>query len=121
MGRVLLMDSQEFEVTSSLDRKSYRCRFYTLITGIATRHSDTVDVKFLVNGKGVVIALPHTAWVEHQQRTGHPLTDSDAIQIAGLFLKELLERGEPIEEPFLTPTVQQTLDLAARIHSSVPR
>ena len=115
------MDFQEFEVASSLGRKSYHCRFYTLITGIAPRHSDTVDVKFLVNGKGVVVALPHTAWAEVQRRTGHPLTDSDAIQIAGLFLKELLERGEPIEEPFLTTTVQQTLDLAERIHSSVSR
>ena len=115
------MDSLEFEVTSSLDSNRYRCRFYTLITGIATRHSDTVDVKFLVNGKGTVIALPHPAWAEQQRRTGHSLTDSDAIQIAGLFLKELLERGEPIEGPFLSPTVQRTLDLAQRIHSSVSR
>ena len=121
MGRVLLMDSQEFEVASSLDGKNYRCRFYTLVTGIAPRHSDTVDVKFMVNGKGVVVALPHPAWAEQQRRTGHSLTDSDAIRIAGLFLKGLLERGEPVEEPFLTTTVQQTLDLAEKIHFSVPR
>ena len=115
------MDFLEFEVTSSLDGKTYRCRFYTLTTAIATRHSDTVDVKFLVNGKGVVVALPHPAWAEQQRRTGHFLTDSDAIQIAALFLRELLERGEPIEEPFLPPTVQQTLELAEKIHASLSR
>ena len=119
-GGVLFMDSQEFGVTSSLDGKIYHCRFYTLMTGIALRHSDTVDVKFLVNGRGVVIALPHSAWAEYQRRTGFFLTDSNAIPIAALFLKEMLERGEPVGEPFLTPTVQQTLDLAAKIHFSVP-
>ncbi|MBI4460820.1 MAG: hypothetical protein HY648_12280 [Acidobacteria bacterium] len=111
------MNLQEFEVSSVLDGKRYQCRFYNLMTGISLRHSDTVDVKFLVNGKGVVIALPHAAWAEHRQRSGRFLTDSDAIQIAGLFLKESLERGEPLGEPFFTPTVQQTLELATKIRS----
>ena len=115
------MDHEEFSVISPLDGKTYQCRFHTLATGIAPRHSDTVDVKFLVNGKGVVIALPHSAFAEYRRRTGRGFTDADAIRIAALFLKELLERGERVEAPFLTPSPQQALELAQKIPSLVSR
>jgi hypothetical protein len=101
-----------FEVSSPLDGKVYRCRFHTLATGISLRHSDTVDVKFLVNGAAVVLALPHAAFAERIQKTGQPLTDQDAVRIAGLSLKRLLERGERVETPLLTLSPQQTLELA---------
>ena len=52
------MAYEEFSASSPASGKTYRCRFHTLMTGISLRHSDTVDVKFLVDGKGVVIALP---------------------------------------------------------------
>ncbi len=105
---------EAFEVRSPLDGKVYCCRFHTLATGISPRHSDTVDVKFLVNGAPVVLALPHAAFAEHRQTTGQPLTDQDAIRIAGLSLKQLLERGERVDVPLLTLTTQQTLELAER-------
>ena len=115
------MSYEEFSVVSGAGGKRSDCRFYTLITGISPRHSDTVDVKFLVNGKPVVIALPHTAFAENRYRTGSPLTDIRAIQIAGLFLRELLEKEGLDEDRLLVPSTQQTLDLAAAIHSMPAR
>lgn len=109
------MDYQEFAVASPLDGKTYRCRFHHLMTGISLRHSDTVDVQFLVNGKGITMALPHAAFAEYRRQTGVGLTDRDAIEIAGLFLKELLEKGERVEESLLTPSPQETLGLARKI------
>ena len=115
------MGYDEFSVSSSLDGKNYHCRFHTLMTGISLRHSDTVDVKFLVNGKGTVIALPHSAVAEYRRQPGRSLTDADIVQIAGWFLKELLEKGDWTEESMVTVSPQQTLELADRVHSSVSR
>ena len=39
-----------FEVTSKLSGKVYRCRFSHMWNGVATRHSDTIDTKFFVEG-----------------------------------------------------------------------
>ena len=115
------MSYEEFSVVSGVDGKPYDCRFYTLMTGISLRHSDTVDVTFLVNGKPVVIALPHVALAEYRHRTGSPLGDVKAIQIAGLFLKELLEKEGLDEDRLLVPSTQQTIDLAEKIHAVPPR
>jgi len=106
------MSYEEFSVVSSIDGKQYSCRFHTLMTAISLRHSDTVDVKFLVGGKPVVVALPHNAFAEYRQRTGRPITDAMAIQIAGLFLRELLEKEGFEEDRRLVPSAQQTLQLA---------
>ena len=40
----------EFDVSSRLTDHTYHCRFSHLWNGVATRHSDTVDTKFLVDG-----------------------------------------------------------------------
>ncbi len=82
------------------------------MTGISPRHSDTVDVKFLVNGEPVVLALPHAAFAEYRRKTGRPLTDQDAVRIAGLSLKQWLERGERVDVSLLRLTPQRTLELA---------
>ena len=109
------MNFEEFSAYSSLEGKNYQCRFYNLATGIAPRHSDTVDVKFLVNGKGVVVALAHAGLVEFRRQTGRSLTDPDVIWIAALTLKELLETGDGVEEPLITLSPQQTLEQAQRM------
>jgi len=45
------------------------CLYQALIVAIATRHADAVDIKFLVDGRPVWVALPHPAWVEYKKRT----------------------------------------------------
>ena len=119
--KLTTMGYEAFSVSTAAEGRAHECRFYTLTTGISPRHSDTVDVKFLVNGKGMVIALAHPAFALYQQRMGCGLTDADAVQMAGLFLKNLLERGERVEDPFVQLTTEQTLELASQIHSGVPR
>lgn len=115
------MGFEEFSVSPAGGGKPCHCRFHSLTTGISPRHSDTVDVKFLVNGKGIVIALPHPAFAEYHRRRGRGLTDTDAIQMAGLFLKGLLERGDPVEESFVGPSVEEALELAQKVLAAAPR
>ena len=109
------MNYQEFSVVSGLDGKQYDCRFYTLMTAISLRHSDTVDVTFLVNGKRLVISLPHAAFAEYRRRAGRPLSDEVAIQMAALLLKERLEKEGRGDERELAPSIEQTLELAEKV------
>jgi hypothetical protein len=83
-----------FEVRSKLTGQAYHCRFSHLWNGIATRHSDTIDTKFFVNGRAVVVGLEHTAFVEFRARHGRDLTDREASYIAAQFLAERLEQED---------------------------
>ena len=83
-----------FEVRSRLTGQTYQCRFSHVWNGIATRHSDTVDTKFFVEGRGVVLGLAHTAFVEFRNRAGRDLTDREASFLAAEFLRERLEQED---------------------------
>lgn len=83
-----------FEVRSKLTDQTYQCRFSHLWNGIATRHADTVDCKFFVDGRGVVVGLAHTALVEFRRGAGRDMTDRELSYIAAHFLAERLEQEE---------------------------
>ena len=83
-----------FEVPSKVTDHVYRCRFSHCWNGIATRHSDTMDCKFLVDGKGVVLGLAHPGFVAFRERAERNLTDREASYIAAEYLRERLEQEE---------------------------
>jgi hypothetical protein len=83
-----------FEVTSKLTGHVYECRFSYLWNGIATRHSDTIDTKFFVDGGVVMVGLAHTAFVKFRERSGRDLTDREASFIAADYLRERLEEED---------------------------
>jgi hypothetical protein len=83
-----------FDVASKLSDQVYHCRFSHLWNGIATRHSDTIDCKFFVGGRGVVVGLAHTAFVEFRTRAGRDLSDREASYIAAEYLQERLEEED---------------------------
>ncbi|MBI2956498.1 MAG: hypothetical protein HYY26_04205 [Acidobacteria bacterium] len=80
-----------FTVRGRLTGEEFKVRFSHLWAAIATRHSDTMDCKFLVNGRGVIVALPHPGFVEFRRRAGRSLHDPEAAQIAAACLREYLE------------------------------
>lgn len=84
---------EDFYVTERWSGKQVHCIYESLIVAISTRHADAVDIKFLVDGQPVWIALPHPAWVEYKQRAGKSISDPLAVQIAGHYLKQALEGG----------------------------
>jgi hypothetical protein len=83
-----------FEVVSKLTGKAYQCRFSHMWNGIATRHSDTIDTKFFVDGEALVVGLSHTAFVKFREKTGRDLTDREASFITAEYLKERLEEED---------------------------
>jgi len=83
-----------FEVTSKLFGQTYQCRFSHMWNGIATRHSDTIDTKFFVDGGAHVVGLAHTAFVKFRAEHGRELTDREASFIAAEYLRERLEEED---------------------------
>lgn len=113
----------DFTAADRWTKKNVHVLYQALIVAIATRHADAIDIKFLVDGSPVWVALPHPAWVEYKKRTGRQITDSLAMDIAGHFLKTALESGEGLGREMYSLTVEETLKhvsaIAAEVESPV--
>lgn len=100
---------EDFRVTDRWTGDSLHCLWKANIVAIATRHADAVDVRFDVNGRAMWIALPCLAWVEQKKRTGNVITDQLTAQIAGRYLKQLVEDGYDSRREVYTMTVDEAL------------
>ena len=83
-----------FDVPSKVTDCIYHCSFSHCWNAIATRHSDTMDCKFLVDGKGVILGLAHPAFVEFRSRAARDLTDREASYIGAEYLRGRLEQED---------------------------
>jgi hypothetical protein len=106
---ILTLMFENFTATDRWTKKPVHCVYQAMIVAIATRHADAVDIKFLVDGRKVWVALPHPAWVEYKKRTGRSITDSLAAEIAGHYLKSALEAGEGLGREMYSLTIEETL------------
>lgn len=83
-----------FDIPSKVTDQVYHCRFSHVWNAIATRHADTIDCKFLVDGKPVILGLAHPGFVQFQTASGRSLTDREASYIAAEYLRERLEQED---------------------------
>lgn len=90
--------------------RTWQVDFLWLQTAIAIRHSDTVDVKFLLSSGETrlekVIALPHADLVALSQKTGRPLTDPWCSRLAALHLMHMIETGEDWDKDLVTVSAE---------------
>src|ERR1700751_1469867 len=100
---------EDFHVTDRWSEEDLHCKWKANIVAIATRHADAVDIRFDVNDRPMWIALPCTAWVEQKRRSGKVITDQLAAQIAGRYLKQLIEEGYGAGREVYTMTVTDVL------------
>jgi hypothetical protein len=114
----------DFTATDRWTKKQVHVLYQALVVAIATRHADAVDIKFLVDGRPVWVALPHPAWVEYHKLSGQMITDALAKEIAGHYLKTALESGEGLGREMYGLTVEETLKhldaVVAEVEGPVP-
>jgi hypothetical protein len=101
---------EDFHIADRWTGEDLHCQWKGNIVAIATRHADAVDIRFDVNGRPMWIALPCLAWVEQKQRSGRVITDQLASQIAGRYLKQLIEEGYDSRREVYTMSVPEVLD-----------
>jgi len=82
-----------FEVSAQAAPGAVQVRFMHLLSGIATRHSDTMDCIFRLNGQRVCVSISCPALTELREREGKYLTDQQLAEIAALFLRRALEHA----------------------------
>jgi len=111
---------RDFHAQDRWTKKQAHCIYQALIVAVATRHADAVDIKFLVEGRPVWVALPLVAWTEYKKRTGKTITDPLAIAIAGHYLKMALETGEGVGREMYSLTVPQTLQHLEAVVTETP-
>jgi hypothetical protein len=100
---------EDFHVADRWSGEDLHCRWKGTIVAIATRHADAVDLRFDVNGRPLWIALPLDAWTQQKQRSGKVITDQLAAQIAGRFLRQLIQEGSDSRREIYTMTVPEVL------------
>ncbi|HEY1924898.1 MAG TPA: hypothetical protein VGG58_06575 [Candidatus Acidoferrum sp.] len=102
-----------FDVPSKLTDQAYHVEFSHLWNAITTRHSDTVDSKFFVDGRGVVVGVAHTGLTDFRERAAREVTDREISFIAAEYLRERLEQED--ERPIYDVSRNDVLRLIEKI------
>ena len=82
-----------FEVASKGLGGPVKVHFVHLYPAIATRHSDSIDAVFLVDGRKATVAISCATLAELRERDGKNFTDQQLADIAALHLRRTLEHG----------------------------
>ena len=110
---------RQFEAGPDPFGQTWKIEFKWLQTAISLRHSDTVDVKFVLRAEGTrsekTIAMPHLDLVQLSHKTGHPMTDAWCSRLAALHLKRDIETGEDMEKDLVTVSPAELAGYAAQL------
>jgi hypothetical protein len=102
-----MLNFRQFEAGPDPFGRKYQVLFKWLQTAISIRHSDTVDVKFVLvdedGGKTEKdIALPHADLLRVSHELGRPMDDPWCARLAVTHLLHLVETGEDMEKNLVT-------------------
>jgi len=82
-----------FEVASKGLGGPVKVHFVHLYPAIATRHSDSIDAVFLLDGQKATVAISCATLAELRQREDKSFTDQQLVDIATLHLRRTLQQG----------------------------
>ncbi|HUJ21717.1 MAG TPA: hypothetical protein VLX58_09365 [Bryobacteraceae bacterium] len=101
-----MQNFRQFDAGPDPFGRTWKIEFKWLQTAISLRHSDTVDVKFMLRSDDTcvekTIAMPHADLVELSNKVGRPMTDAWCSRLAALHLRHIIETGEDMEKDLVT-------------------
>jgi len=101
-----MLNFREFSAGPDPFGRTFQVLLKWMQTAISIRHSDTVDVKFLLRSDDTreekTIAMPHAGLVKLSRATGHELTDAWCSRLAAMHLEHLIKTGEDLEKALVT-------------------
>ena len=114
-----MLNFREFQAGPDPFGRTYEVLFEWMQTAISLRHSDTVDVKFLLRSDGEragkTIALPHADLLQLSKQTNHELNDAWCCRLAAQHLLHLVETGEDLEKSLVTLSYPQLEEYARMV------
>lgn len=102
-----MLNFRQFEAGPDPFGRNYQVLFKWLQTAISLRHSDTVDVKFVLvdaddNRAEKTIAMPHGDLVRLSGELRRKMDDPWCARLAALHLIYLITTGEDMEKNLVT-------------------
>jgi hypothetical protein len=115
-----MQNFRQFEAGPDPFGRKFQVHFKWLQTAISIRHSDTVDVKFVLEDEngGLIqktIALPHADLLKVSRESNRSMDDPWCSRIAELHLLHLVETGEDMEKDLVTVTIPDLKRYAAQV------
>ncbi|HUD98620.1 MAG TPA: hypothetical protein VMR62_03540 [Bryobacteraceae bacterium] len=114
-----MLNFRQFELGPDPFGRKWEVLFKWLQTAISLRHSDTVDVKFILRSEDAriekQIAMAHADLLELSRGTGHAMTDAWCSRLAGMHLKRMVESGEDLEKDLVTVRLHELAEHAAEV------
>lgn len=107
----LMENFRDFRIGPDPFGRTWHALFKYLQTAISIRHSDSVDVCFVLTGgdekliRTVVIDNAHIR--TYSERTGHKISDTWCSRIAMCKLRNTVESGEDMEKEYLPVTPEE--------------
>ncbi len=107
---------RDFEIGPDPFGRTWHVLFKYLQTGISIRHSDSVDVCFLVESGDEqlkrIVVLHHPELREYCKRTGREMSDTWCSRLAVCKLKYAIESAEDIDREYIivTPAEIESFD-----------
>ena len=117
-------DFRVFEAGPDPRGQKWEVELLWLQTGISIRHSDTVDVKFLLASGAEcvekVIALSHPDLLAPSARTGRAVTDPWCARLAARHLRHMVETDQDMDKSLVTCTREELERYAGELQSGAP-
>lgn len=105
-----MLNFRQFEAGPDPFGRKFQVMFVWLQTAISIRHSDTVDVRFLLVDENEgrtqkTIAMQHADLLAVSRETGRKMDDPWCCRLAALHLIHLVKSGEDMEKDLVTMTL----------------
>ena len=115
-----MLNYRQFEAGPDPFGRKFQVYFKYLQTAISIRHSDTVDVKFVLEDESgakteKTIALHHADLLRLSKDTGRPLDDPWCARLAEMHLMHIISTGEDMEKNLITVSYPELQGYAAEL------
>src|SRR5262249_34219257 len=114
-----MLNFRDFQAGPDPFGRTFHVLMKWMQTAISIRHSDTVDVKFILQSDDSavqkIVAMPHAELVRLSHETHHEMSDSWCSRLAALHLLHLVETGEDLEKDLVVVSYPQLSGYAGRL------
>jgi hypothetical protein len=114
-----MLNFRDFQAGPDPFGRTFHVLMKWMQTAISIRHSDTVDVKFILQSDDSTslktVAIPHADLLRLSRETKHEMTDPWCSRLAAMHLIHLVESGEDLEKDLVTVSYPQLSGYAARL------
>lgn len=110
---------RDFDAGTDPFGQKWHASFKYLQTGISIRHSNSVDVCFVLDSGSErvhkIVVIPNADIRAYSARTGRPVSDAWCSRIAMCKLTHMIETAEDIEKEYLPVTAREIEEYDSKI------